>query len=245
MNSKFQLPPLEPEQQHPWWEVHPPIDSFAQGDENAQHGIRSASSEESEHSDPWWINCNAQDAPPDAPGIDLEDTHVTRIPIRLLPGEMLNFAPEDSILQDGDVVFIESREKEFFYTGGLLGGGQYNLPRDYDLDLLGALAMVQSQVNTQHNGASRAIGGNSSLNRDVTVGASKVIIRRQTPDNHTLNVLVDLKELAKSPCDNIYVQPGDHIILQYTKCEAMAAFFERHFLEPLMIGAGSGAVFNN
>ena len=43
------------------------------------------------------------------------------------------------LLHDGDIVFIESRETEVFYTGGLLGGNQFALPRDYDIDVVRAI----------------------------------------------------------------------------------------------------------
>src|SRR5207248_1926436 len=57
-----------------------------------------------------------------------------RIPLRVRPNEPPNFRPEDVVLHDGDIVFIESRETELFYTAGLLPVGEYVLPRDYDLD---------------------------------------------------------------------------------------------------------------
>jgi len=33
------------------------------------------------------------------------------------------------VLNTGDVVFLEARETELFYTGGLLPAGEYVLPR--------------------------------------------------------------------------------------------------------------------
>jgi len=54
----------------------------------------------------------------------IESQDVVKIPIRLAEGEMPNISEDDITLEDGDIVFIESRETEVFYTGGLLGGGQ-------------------------------------------------------------------------------------------------------------------------
>ena len=71
-----------------------------------------------------------------------DDPAIVRIPLRLPPGEVPNFRPDDIILNDGDLVLIESRDTEVFYTGGLLGGGQFPLPRDYDLDVLGAMSIA-------------------------------------------------------------------------------------------------------
>src|SRR5262249_35985874 len=62
--------------------------------------------------------------------------HVTRIPLRLRKGQPPPFRPEDVILQNGDVVYIPSRDADVFYTGGLLFTGQYALPRDYDLGVV-------------------------------------------------------------------------------------------------------------
>ena len=45
---------------------------------------------------------------------------------RLGSDEHTQLSEEDVILEDGDIVFIESRDTEVFYTGGLLGvrGGE-------------------------------------------------------------------------------------------------------------------------
>ncbi|QDU40295.1 Polysaccharide biosynthesis/export protein [Maioricimonas rarisocia] len=168
----------------------------------------------------------------------IDNPNVVKIPIRLGPGEYPNFREEDITLYDGDIVFIESRETEVFYTGGLLGGGQYQLPRDYDLRILDALSIAQSNGTS---GATRAIGGVSALNQDVTISASHVIVLRTLPDGTRLPIEVDL-ERAKKEFDgreNIIIQAGDHIYLQYTKVEAIAAFIERHLLEGALFGVAA------
>src|SRR5207253_10922070 len=60
--------------------------------------------------------------------------------------EPLPFRPEDVVLRNGDIVFIESRETELFYTAGLLPVGEYVLPRDYDLDVVEAVARVKGPL---------------------------------------------------------------------------------------------------
>ncbi len=174
-----------------------------------------------------------------------EGTQMIRIPLRVYPGEQLPFTQADIILHDGDIVFVESREKEFFFTGGLLGGGQYYLPQNYDLDLLGAMSIVQSQVNTSFNSNTKAIGGVSALNHDVTVGASKVIILRKTPEGCEIKIKIDLYDLMNDPSQRIIIRPGDYILLQYTRFEAVAAFVERHILEGAIVGATSRLIFSN
>ena len=47
-------------------------------------------------------------------------TQQVRIPLRMRPNEPLPFEPKDVILQNGDIIFIESRETEVYYTGGLM-----------------------------------------------------------------------------------------------------------------------------
>ena len=66
-----------------------------------------------------------------------------RIPLRVQDCTPLNITEHDVELNDGDIIFIQSRDDEVFYIGGLLGGGQYTLPRDHDIDILEAIAIAQ------------------------------------------------------------------------------------------------------
>ena len=166
------------------------------------------------------------------PGVD--GRHVIRIPIRLGPGETADIRPEDVVLYDGDIVFIESRDTEVFYTGGLLGGGQFTLPRDYDLNILQALSLAQSRGVS--GGVSRAIGGVSSLNSDVAISPSTAIVLRKLPDGSEIPIKINLYRARTDLSERIVIQPGDFILLQYTPLEAVAAFFERHLLETAIFG---------
>src|SRR5262249_17952595 len=69
-------------------------------------------------------------------------TRALRIPLRASPDEPLTIRPEDVLLQSGDVVLVRRRRGEFFYTGGLLPSRAFPLPRDRDLDVLQAMALV-------------------------------------------------------------------------------------------------------
>lgn len=173
----------------------------------------------------------------------MEGEHVIKIPVRLGPDDRPQFDEKDVILEDGDIVFIESRETEIFYTGGLLGGGQFTLPRDYDLDVLGAISIAQSQG--QNNQQTRAIGGVSALNSDVTISASEVIILRQLPNGTQFPIKVNLYNAMRNPEDRIMIQPGDYIMLQYTKMEAWCAFIERHLVEGALFGIAGAQLDNN
>lgn len=162
---------------------------------------------------------------------------IFRIPIRLRPGEEAQFSEPDIILFDGDIVFIETRETEIFYTGGLLGGGQYLLPRDYDLDVLDAIAVAQStQGQGGGTGFGSRIGGISSVNQDISVSASDLVVIRRFPDGQRMNIKVNLNRALRDPNENLIIQPGDRLILRYRPMEAIGAFIERNLL--------AGAVFS-
>lgn len=163
--------------------------------------------------------------------------HIVRIPIRLHAGEEALFSEPDIILFDGDIIFIESRETEVFYTGGLLGGGQYLLPRDYDLDVLDAIAVATSQqVSTGGNGFGSRIGGISAVNQDISVSASDLVVMRRFPDGQRMNIKINLNRALRDPTENLIIQPGDRLILRYRPLEAIGAFIERNLL--------AGAVFS-
>jgi len=171
----------------------------------------------------------------------VESAVVTRIPVRLGLGEMPHFSEQDIILNDGDIIFIESRETEVFYSGGLLGGGQFTLPRDYDLDVLGAVSIAQSRGGSGGGGQSGA-GGISALNQDVSVSASKVIVLRTMPNGSQLTIKVDLYEALRNPAERISIQPGDYVILQYTPVEAVGAWLERYVLRSAVFGIAASQV---
>ncbi|MCA9040714.1 MAG: polysaccharide biosynthesis/export family protein [Planctomycetaceae bacterium] len=161
--------------------------------------------------------------------VSLSAPHIVRIPIRVNPGEKVEIKEQDIILEDGDHVFIEHRDYDVFYIGGLLGGGVVRLPRDRDLDVLEAIAIAHDPA--KGTGGLRQLGGSSILNRDVTVGASNLIVVRRRADGTQYPIKVDLREALQNPAERIRIQEGDFLFLQYTKSEAVAAFIERHFID--------------
>jgi protein involved in polysaccharide export with SLBB domain len=151
-----------------------------------------------------------------------------RIPLRLPPGEQPSFRPEDIILQTGDIVSIESRDTEVFYTGGLLLSGQYPLPRDYDLDVVQAIALVRGPLI---NGATNQ---NNFTGQTQTQGIgfpnpSLVSILRQLPNGCQVTIRVDLNRALRDPRERVLIQPKDIIILQNTLGEAVGQYFTSVF----------------
>ena len=155
---------------------------------------------------------NPCSCPPPLP----EDPSIVRIPLRLPPGITPAFRPEDVILQEGDIVYIESRDREVFYTGGLLPGGEWKIPRDYDLDVLGAMAISGRGIASSSQGGGGFGGGLATGIGGVPPG--NLYILRKTPCDGQVTIHVDLARAINDPRERPLVQPGDILILQY-KCE--------------------------
>ncbi|HBE70621.1 MAG TPA: sugar ABC transporter substrate-binding protein [Planctomycetaceae bacterium] len=148
-----------------------------------------------------------------------EDPSILKIPLRLPPGVWPSIRPQDVILEEGDVVLIESRENEFFYTGGLLPGGQWPIPRDYDLDALGAMAIAGAGVSSIQRSSGGSLVGNTQL-----IPPGNLFILRKTPCNGQIAIQVDLTKAVNNPSLRPIVQPGDTLILQYKPCEEAINF---------------------
>ena len=159
------------------------------------------------------------------PELDVEIVH---LPTRWPPCEPLPFTAKDILLEEGDVLFLESRTRDFFYTGGLLPRGEFQIPRDYDLDVLEAVAQVRG---TLVNGA---FGGNNLNGLLIQPGIgnpnpSALTVVRRTPNGGQIPISVDLNRALRDPRERILVQPGDVLILQETAGEAIARYFTNVF----------------
>jgi hypothetical protein len=142
----------------------------------------------------------------------------------LPPGAIPEFGPENVVLEDGDIVYIESRDAEVFYTGGLLPGGEFKIPRDYDLDVLTAMALSGGGIARQQNGGGGGggMGGLGGLIGQVPPGMLYVL--RKTPCNGQITITVDLAKANVDPRERILVQPGDILILRYKTSEELLNF---------------------
>ena len=157
-----------------------------------------------------------------------DDPAIIRIPLRLPPGQTPTFKPEDVILQDGDIVLIEGREREVFYTGGLLGGGEFPLPRDYDLDVIGAMSIVGQGVGNPNSGGfqggGRFGGGGFGVNSIGGIPPGQLFVLRKTPCGGQVSIAVDLNRAINNPAARPLVQAGDILVLMYKPEEELLNF---------------------
>lgn len=153
------------------------------------------------------------------------DPNTIIIPTRLNPSEVPSFSEEDIILNDGDVLVVEARERDVFYAGGVLGGGEIPLPRDYDLDVLTAIAVAGGPVGGGFNfGASgnfSSFGTGQSL-RGSTISPSEVTIIREMPFENQISIKVNLRRALADPSQRILIKPGDVVVLNYTPLELIS-----------------------
>jgi hypothetical protein len=154
------------------------------------------------------------------PGIP-DDPSVVRIPIKYHPSNPPQFSQEDIILKTGDIVMIESRDSEKYYTGGALAGGEFLLPRDEDLDVLGAIAIAGGTVGPAGFGLSSlgsgAMGaGGGGPRAAAGKSPSRAIVLRRLCDGGQVAIRIDLNRALTDPRQRILIQPEDTIIVQYT-----------------------------
>jgi protein involved in polysaccharide export with SLBB domain len=146
-----------------------------------------------------------------------------RVPLRMRPNEALPFSPDDIILRTGDIIFIESRDTEIYYTGGLLPVAELPLPRDYDLDVMEAVTQSRGPL---FNGG---VNFNNFVGNITTTGIgapspSVITVIRKTPNCGQITIRVDLNRCAQDPRERILVQPGDFLILQETPGESFTRY---------------------
>jgi hypothetical protein len=154
---------------------------------------------------------------------------VVRIPLRLPAGVPLPFRPVDILLRTGDVVFLEARDEEIFFTGGLLIPGRHVLPRDRDLDVIEAITQTHGPF---YNGA---FGGSNLSGNLVQPGlgspsSSLLVVLRRVPGRGQVPIAVDLREALRHPQERLVVRAGDVLLLQDKPGEAVARYFTQSFL---------------
>jgi hypothetical protein len=165
--------------------------------------------------------------PCECPPLLPEHPTVIRIPLRFYPEEVPEFTEEDIILSEGDIVYIPARDSERFYTGGVLGGGEFLLPRDYDIDVLNAVAIARGDLGSGGTGLSRVGmgggrgGGMGQGARAGGIGASELIVVRKLPCGGQIPIRVDLHKAIEDESHRILIQPEDMLILRFTLAEEL------------------------
>ena len=143
------------------------------------------------------------------------DLGVLRIPLRVAPGETPpQLTSEDVTLYDGDVVYIQSREAEVFYTGGLLRGGVYPIPRDYDLDVMGAIATAGGTVGA--SAGSTTAGASTQVSSILP--ASRILVLREV-NGKQYAIQIRQREMLRDSSQRILIEPNDVILIEYTPIE--------------------------
>ncbi len=140
---------------------------------------------------------------------------IVRIPLRVGANEEPpQLTSEDVTLYDGDVVYIQSREAEVYYTGGLIKGGVYPIPRDYDLDVMGAIATAGGTVGA----SAGAAASNTSSRVGSLVPASRILVLREV-NGKQYAIQIKQKEMLRDPSQRILIEPNDVILVEYTPME--------------------------
>lgn len=146
-----------------------------------------------------------------------DETASVSIPLRLNPEERPNIRPEDIILRDGDIVYVDTRETDVYYTGGLLGGGEFPIPRDYDLDVLSAVSVAGNGIGTTQSAG--FLGGSGQ-----NVPPTELIILRQIAGDNQIAIRVDLNETINDRRARLLIKAGDTLILRFKPQEELINF---------------------
>lgn len=164
---------------------------------------------------PEEIVTNAEVAPP-----------YTVIPLRYPCNQPLPFTPDDVVLYDGDVVFIEKRT-DYFYTGGLLSAGRIPLPRDDDIDILEAVAI-----------ANIGVGGPAGINAQASqfrsgpgnvIPPTRAVVIRKLPGGRQIKIDVDLRQAVHDPSERILIAPEDFVMLHF-RCQELLGNIALNFV---------------
>ena len=149
-------------------------------------------------------------------GTTIDQADMIRIPIEAEPGAFPDLTEADVTLRDGDIVYIKGRERDVFYTGGLLDGGRFPLPRDYDIDVLEAMSLAGGNTAAVAGGG----GGGGFRGLGSLLPATQVTVLRKCGCEQ-IAIDVDLRYAQTNPSERVIVQPGDLIILEYRKPELL------------------------
>lgn len=144
----------------------------------------------------------------------------TVIPLRHKCGCPLPFTREDVKLNEGDIVFIEKRIEERFYTGGLLNAGAIPLPRDEDIDIMEAIALAN--IGVAGPAGINAAASQFRSGPGNVVPPTRAFVIRKLPGGHQVKIDVDLRKAMTNSEERILIQPEDFVTLQYRPHELLS-----------------------
>jgi hypothetical protein len=153
---------------------------------------------------------------------------LVKVPTRARPEVPLTFTEADITLEDGDTVNIEARETEVFYTAGLLPASIIPVPRDRDLRVVEAIAVVRGPLI--NGGFTQNQFTASSTNSGIgNPNPSLITVVRRLPNNQQILIRVDLNVALRDLRENIIIQPGDTVVLQERPSESLTRYFTQQF----------------
>lgn len=151
-----------------------------------------------------------------------------RIPLKVKKGENPNISERDISLRDGDIVAVDVRDSEFYYTAGLMINRELPLPLDQDLTVIEAVSRGGGPLlNGGFGGANLngSIIGSGIGNPNPTL----LTILRKAPNGRQIPIRVDLAEALRDPRENILIQRDDVLLMQETTGEAFARYLSGVF----------------
>ena len=116
------------------------------------------------------------------------------------------FPRSSAQLNNGDIVAIASKPTEVFYTGGLLGGGEFRVPRDRALSVMDAVALSGGIPQSQRGGI-------------VPNHPPRVLRLLRTQNGRQLTFRFDLSGGYSQQAANTQVRAGDYLILDYSRAQ--------------------------
>ncbi len=142
-------------------------------------------------------------------------------------------------LRPGDVLLIENRQGQVFYTGGAFLTGTFPLPRDKPLDVLQAVAIAGGTQSGLDYGAGGLQGVASVGDATSLVPPTWVILVRQYEDRQ-VSFKIDLLRALWDPRHRVIVQAGDYLHLAYKPSEIAGNVSLKNFGTGVRMGLRKG-----
>ena len=115
------------------------------------------------------------------------------------------FPRSSAVLNNGDIVQIASKPTEVYYTGGLLGGGEFAIPRDRGLSVMDAISLAGGVPQPQNG-----LGA-------VPLQQPRVLRLLRIQNGRQSTFQFDLSGGFSQQAANTQVRSGDYLILDYSR----------------------------